>query len=296
MPIENDRLKTKSPVPFGEISLPDRLLEMAMADLDSSMLLYENGYYPQSVFLLQQSVEKTCKSLSIFFEIITEKDASKQIGHKSLKIVKITTDEFTESVRDTCQKLADNPGLIPALDSLDDYDLTQDQIEGILAELKQQTDEAEKSLTKLTSDGISDSDYSEMTNKLYEMLRSFVISMKIPESHKSILIGLLPITISQIIPKRNQLIYLLQIVLTVLVCSIVLFHLARITAPHAVRSRYPNSNEAFDPLEYYSEESPLVINMPELFRYTQITIERVDLLFDLLSAGEPVCHNSDLQH
>jgi hypothetical protein len=319
--IIDDQSKIECPNQFEEISLPDRLLEMAMADLESSVLLYENGHYPQAVFLLQQSVEKTCKSSSIFFEIISESDASKQIGHKPLKIVRITTDKFSQSVRDTCQKLADNPGIIPALDSLDldyrstmmqldnqiknvyaylesldNYDLTQDQIAGILVELEQQTEKAEASLIKLTNNGISDSDYSEMANKLYEMLKSFVISMKIPEFHKSVLIGLLPVTMSQILPKKNQLIYLLQVILTGLICSIILFHLARITAPHAVRSRYPSMKDSFDPVECYSEESPLIINMPELFRYTKIAIERVDLLFNLISEGMPESNDPDHQN
>jgi HEPN domain-containing protein len=311
----------KSLVPFEEISLPDRLLSMAGTDLDASILLYENGYYPQAVFLLQQSVEKTCKSPGIFFKIITEKDSSKYIGHKSLRIVKKTTDDFTNSVRTTCQILTDNPDSIPSLkhldidyaktmlqidlqmknvyeylESLDQYDLTDEQINMILAELKQQTDIAEKSLKKLTTEGISDNEYSDMANSLYEMLRSFVISMKIPEGHKSILIGLLPITMSQILPKKKQLVYLIQMILTILVCSITLFHLARITAPHAVCSRYPNTKDSFDPLEYYSKDCPLVVNMPEIFRYTQIAIERVDLLYDIILAGDPISDNIELSN
>jgi len=305
-------------VPFEEIIIPDRLLFMAMADLDASRLLYEKRYYPQAVFLLQQSVEKTCKSPCIFFEIISEQDAQKKVGHKPLKIVKKTADEFTKRIQAVCQDLTDQSSITPVLDSLDmdytttiqqvndqiknvyaylesvnEYDLTDKQIGGIIRDLKKQTKAAENALKTLTGDGISDSEYSEMEKKLHDQLTSFIDSTKIPETYKIMLIDLLPITMSQILPKKEQFAYLLQVMLTILVCSIVLFHLARITAPHAVRSRYPNTTELFDPLEYYSKDSPLVVNMPELFKYTQIAIERLDLLYDLLFAGYPKCDNQE---
>lgn len=172
---------------FEEISMPDRLLGLALADLEASRLLYEHGHYPQSVFFLQQSVEKACKSPGIFFELITEKESLGKIGHKPLKIIEKTTDEFAGSVRDTCQKLADNPSLIPVLktmdldyvnaiqqidiqiknvytylESLNEYDLTIAQINEILSELKKQTLEAENSLTRLTTIGITDEEYSDI--------------------------------------------------------------------------------------------------------------------------------------
>lgn len=126
-------------------------------------------------------------------------------------------------------------------------------------------------------------------------MRSFVFSMNIPEAHKSIRIGLLPITITHFMLKKEMMVYLFQVVLTVLVCSISLFHLARITAPHAVCSRYPNSKDSFDPLDYYSEECPLIVKMPELFQYTQIAIERLDLLYDLVLQGTPSHCNIETQ-
>jgi hypothetical protein len=307
MDIESVEKNEKIP-PFEEISLPDRMLEMALADLESSRILYQYGYYPQVVFLLQQSVEKTCKSLGIFFSIITEKESSSRIRHNSLNIVTKTTDDFAVSVRNVCQNLTDHPELIPAfshldidiqgtvqiidaqiqnvsqyLKSLDDYNLTNEQITQILADLEKQTGAAEKSLTKFMKEGMTDEEYQEVANKLFELLRSIVNSMNIPEQFKSVMIGLLPLTMTYLMPKKEQFVYLLSVILTLAVASISLFHLARLTAPHAVCSRYPSTKDSFDPLDFYSTECPLVKRMPDIFNYAQTAIERVDLLYDLMS-------------
>jgi hypothetical protein len=36
--------------------------------------------------------------------------------------------------------------------------------------------------------------------------------------------------------------------------------------------------------------------MPEIFRYTQIAIERVDLLYDIILAGDPISDNIELSN
>jgi HEPN domain-containing protein len=60
-------------------------LEIAKKDKEASIVLYKNGYYPQSVFFLQQTVEKRTKGFLILFLSLFSseniKDLGKEIGH-----------------------------------------------------------------------------------------------------------------------------------------------------------------------------------------------------------------------
>lgn len=71
-------------------------LAVAKRDLNSSKLLYANEDYPNSIYLLQQAVEKTTKAVSLVFSLLEEKDfrgsGPDKISHKTprafIKIVK----------------------------------------------------------------------------------------------------------------------------------------------------------------------------------------------------------------
>jgi len=64
------------------------MLEISFEDLKASKILYENKFYPQSVFYFQQSTEKAIKYLGLNANIIDKKDLLSDIGHKTLKIFK----------------------------------------------------------------------------------------------------------------------------------------------------------------------------------------------------------------
>jgi len=57
-------------------------LKLAKDDLETSKLLYDNKHYRNSIFLLQQSVEKTVKADYTAFSLIPKKQIRK-IGHKT---------------------------------------------------------------------------------------------------------------------------------------------------------------------------------------------------------------------
>ena len=61
----------------------ENFIKMALEDLESSKILYENGKYPQAIFLLQQSVEKTTKGITGIFKH----------GHETLEIYKDIVDK-----------------------------------------------------------------------------------------------------------------------------------------------------------------------------------------------------------
>ena len=74
----------------------ENFIKMALEDLESSMILYENGKYPQSIFLLQQSVEKTTKGITGIFKY----------AHKTLDIYKNMVDD---DLKEEMKFLEDTP-------------------------------------------------------------------------------------------------------------------------------------------------------------------------------------------
>jgi len=64
------------------------LLEMADKDLEAAKCLYDKELYPQSIFYLQQSVEKATKSFGLVIGIVDENELMNNIGHNPLKIHK----------------------------------------------------------------------------------------------------------------------------------------------------------------------------------------------------------------
>ena len=68
----------------------ENFIKMALEDLESSKILYENGKYPQAIFLLQQSIEKTTKGITGIFKY----------GHKTLDIYKkMVNDDLKEEIK-----------------------------------------------------------------------------------------------------------------------------------------------------------------------------------------------------
>ena len=57
-------------------------LEIAKKDKEASIVLYKNGYYPQSVFFLQQTVEKRTKGFLILFLSLFSSENIKDLGKK----------------------------------------------------------------------------------------------------------------------------------------------------------------------------------------------------------------------
>ena len=85
----------------GEIPTPQsarQFLAIAHQDLKAACCLYRDGFYPQAVFYLEQSVEKGLKSYSISSGIIDEDEAWHKISHKTLKIYEKSMKNFRQRV------------------------------------------------------------------------------------------------------------------------------------------------------------------------------------------------------
>lgn len=64
------------------------LLDIAYADLNSAQILFEAKQFPQSIFYMQQAVEKSIKQLGIYNGVVKPSELQKDIGHKAERIFK----------------------------------------------------------------------------------------------------------------------------------------------------------------------------------------------------------------
>lgn len=87
-------------VPKSNIPLAQDSLKRARSDLKSAKVLYENECYPDTVYHLQQSLEKAWKSFGFYYGIITEGQARSKdiIGHKGSKVCTRTIIAFKKVV------------------------------------------------------------------------------------------------------------------------------------------------------------------------------------------------------
>ncbi|WP_214021459.1 HEPN domain-containing protein [Methanoculleus sp.] len=294
------------------VSFPDRLLFMAMEDLDASILLYEAGHYPQAVFLLQQAVEKAPKSFGFFFEIITEKEAVKYVRHQPLNLVKKTHTKLVGYINEVNASTQNIPefkvrlaaiGLdLPTLEktikplihkiseylrTLEDYDLTDSDIQKIIADLGDKSTLLDLIIQKNLDEGVQEKDYIELKEQLITAYTDSIIAKDIPEAQKTEWLQNLQASLPEIIPSKERLEYFILMAVTCVEAVHLLFQLARITAPHAERARYPDSEELFDPLDYYIPDRPIIAALPELHTYTWIALERLDHLYNLIETVAP---------
>jgi len=273
---------------------PDCLLSMAMEDLDVSVTLYEGGHYPQAIFSLQQAVEKASKSLALALKII-ESNEMRKIKHKTPKIFKKSIHEFLECVvfvhTEACltpetealltsagidlEKIAASKNKISAhvekiLEMVSDYDQSKDLIAGIITNLKLNLDNLEKDRTNIEKNGFNEVQMNTIRQHVILTVRNIAKKGSQAEVEKA----------ASLLGEENLLKNTIQLTFKYAECSIVLFYLALLTAPHAEKARYPDPNQKFDPLDYYTLDRPVIAALPELHTYTRIALERLGHLYN----------------
>jgi len=296
-----------------DASIADRFLFMAIDDLDASVLLYHRGHYPQAVFMLQQSVEKMAKSLGIFLTIITDKEASSIVRHQPLNILKKTSKDFAQIVHGGHRELGGIPELqnylkqigfdsaeadatidakvnklIDELKKAERYDLSKKQIHVIVNGMRKRAEKFDVNIQKFFEEGLSDENYDAMRKNLEDLVGSVLSSKTLfPAQNMHEEAKLRNRIVSEILPDKKSTESLLIFVQILGDCVLSLIPLARLTAPHAVRSRYPITEENFDPLEYYIMNRPIVAALPDLHQLARRTTEQIDLLYDHMTINQP---------
>jgi len=103
-----------------QIKICKKWLSIAKSDFEATKNLYGHKNYPQAVFSLQQSVEKTIKAYGIFMGI-KEGDLKNKFSHDTLKIYEHHLNGFLEKSKSFSDALKTHPELksIPMLNELD---------------------------------------------------------------------------------------------------------------------------------------------------------------------------------
>ena len=99
------------------IKLALAFARIAESDLKVSKLAYKNGFYPQAVFSLQQSVEKATKAVGILMGLVNpdKDDLVGEVGHSTIKAILVRYPERIVRIRANLETLEKNPHLGPTL-------------------------------------------------------------------------------------------------------------------------------------------------------------------------------------
>jgi len=256
------------------MQLDKMFLEIAKKDLVAAEILHNNGLYPQAVFYLQQSVEKTSKSFALMSNIITAEEL-REIGHHPFLILKKLLDAHGEKL-DTIHNVISK---IPELRDLTIFKElnVSDQYEDL-----EKTDKTFDQLVKVKKELIFYP--KEYYTKLFEELKQ--IELEIKEKHSKITeedlrkFGehLIPFSalvsdkfphisleninkqeLEEYIGSKEFIDLLKKIIPAIFDLAYIfpsLIYLSVITFPHAVIARYPQNG--LNPLEIYTDELPII--------------------------------------
>jgi len=239
------------------------LLEIAKKDLEATKILFNNKLYAQAIFYLQQCIEKAIKSLGIKRKIITESELKKEIGHKALKVLSKSYNQFRN-------KMA-------TLDFIEvggkKYPLNKVAIEKLPKAFPSEEMESKVSFSR-----------EELLNIISKITREKDRLNKFIEDVKGVLYQLLD-TLHEIVPieekeakreaNKRQIDAFVnewnEVYSKLFSCHSTLFYLYLVFSPHSESSRYPRKD--FNPLEIYNDKMPLI---EQLSSYIKITDETLD--------------------
>ena len=258
-----------------------------MDDLDSSVILYDREHYPQSVFYLQQAVEKAVKSMGLFFEVVSEKDLLKNVGHKPLEVFRKPVNKFSEDLMVLNKNLEDYPASKEILNlseinfdefissikktkhefnkyinNISDYNLTKEELEEYITQIKNLNTQIENANKKIAEEGISDEQFAAMKEKFKINSESVFMSLEIPDKIKEQMRNELKLILKLFSPKKEFFEFMMYFIIKAIGIGRNLFYLSIITSLHSTKSRYPEEN--FNPLTFYTPECPLIEKLPEI--------------------------------
>jgi len=264
----------ESDIQASRDELARQTLEIAKSDLSAARCLYENRLYPQAIFYLQQSVEKSFKSQIYFLGLANEKEARSRISHNTLQVFKKTTEEQDNRINHILETLDENPQLQRKLQKYIDLDdlgkLSGNAVKMIDRDLKNKT--YYKSLSKkqlkhylITLERIrediygirkaeqtlspSDEEYERFKTDLKSFIQDFVENDLARKDAMGQIDNQVTKTVFEQVIRTYQ--------KTAIISGVVgaYYYLSKIFQWHAA-ARYADSAES--PLEVYTEEMPLI--------------------------------------
>lgn len=298
-------MQMEDPMRIEDQPVFESLFFIASDDLDCSEILYQEQYYPQSVFYLQQAVEKAVKSMALLFEAIPEKDLHRKVGHKPLEVFRRPINTLSENII----ALSSNPDESPEfktiiqlseidlgefttnikkwqhyfnayIQNIANYKLTAEEFAGCLNTIENIDNAIYEAEKKIREDGINDEQFTAMKGELKTRLESTLILLKISDEEKEEMRNELNSFFTAFLPNVELFKFTISILIKILRIGVNLFCLSIITTSHATKSRYPESDT--NPLTLYTSELPLIERMHELHEITRHTLDEMDRLFDLM--------------
>ncbi len=93
--------------------------ELAKADLDASLLLYEHQMYRHSIFTFQQAVEKATKGMGLLLGLVRPDSADlKKVGHNTILAILLRFPERVEELRQQIEATSKSPNMKAAKEEL----------------------------------------------------------------------------------------------------------------------------------------------------------------------------------
>ncbi len=236
------------------------LFDISKEDYNASKLLFENKFYPQSLFYFQQSVEKSIKYLGLRDEIIIKEDLAKNISHRSSIIFKnamikyqyLNSSDIDYNINNEHQELRDI--------------IKQTSDDKIIAVISKNIFDTLKNLP----DFPFDINKIEKFEDLYKILKKinpnteYYEDLKLldkNESYKPLVKKKLKEFVTEFIDytKGVKILYLLNIISESLVSS----------------TRYPDIDNMINPSKRYNSEHPFVKELPNLYKALEYSLETI---------------------
>lgn len=291
---------------YEDIEFIEDLIKISQDDLKASKILHSKKLYPQSIYFLQQSIEKANKSFALLTGISKDKEElQSEISHDSLKIHKRALKQ-QEGRINKFESIKENyPGL-EDLDFLSGMDL-----EGY----RENLDEANffirnirrSSMDSISKDDISkaveelndlereiserknkDLDLKEQTKNVKEQLGQFIEFFEGKDEVDEEEINKLKSEIESgktLEGTTEKMIDLIPEMLEASYINVALFYLSSIIPEeHSNETRYPDGK--VNPHNFYTESSAIVKNYTDLIEVLEKTLEKLQKIFDNVKSAK----------
>jgi len=227
------------------------LIWTSKIDLKSSRILYDQELYPQSIFYLEQSVEKITKAYAIILLGLDPKVAKDRITHKSPKtmlkkvdIFQEIHDEFKKNYHELNEIISDKNKEEICKMNLDDIESLLDALEEMRKELN----------IEIILDQIRE---SHLIDDLIKIMMPIEISKENVEKVKN--------KMFKEMEKETSLEEMGRMIPTLL-------YLSLLTFPHAEFSRYPSlpdDETSLSPVDYKEKEVDIIIFFDKICNITE---------------------------
>jgi len=254
------------------------LFEIAQIDLGSAILLYNSKLYSNSIFNLQQCIEKLTKSMGLIFEII-KTDQLKSINHFSHKVYKHASENSVKELNESEYQFDES--IIKALE------LYKANLKQGLEWIKSQRnsdfqhidlDELNELLDFIIGEKpTKEINYNTIASNLAEQIKEFAEEIKI--ENKSLKSYISEYSQDN---KTDVFKFIAELELISFALNKSLLLLSLILSPHQNVSRYPCEECGSSPIDEYDENHPIIIEFEKIVWLVKISIDMYEKLFNTL--------------